>query len=59
MSEPAPTNNSPPAAPLPFTEEEWRGFRKSDRGVTAVIASMLTGLFLLGLILYVWIALDM
>lgn len=58
MSDSAPVSNGNSRAELPFSEEEWSGFRASDRGVTAVVVGLLTGLFLLGLALYVMIVLE-
>jgi hypothetical protein len=43
-------------AALPFTDEQWQEFHKSDIGAGGAIVVLMTAIFSIGLILYTVIA---
>ncbi len=44
------------AAALPFSDEQWREFHKSDIGAGGAIVVLMTAIFSIGLVLYTVIA---
>jgi hypothetical protein len=38
--------------PLPYSAEEWRGFRAVDKTAAAYIVGLMGGIFTVGLVLY-------
>jgi hypothetical protein len=49
---PAAAHAHAPAAAVPFTAEEWRYFRATDRTAGAYIVGLMAGIFSVGLVLY-------
>lgn len=47
----------PSGRPTYFTEQEWVDFQKSDRGAGGTVVMLMTGIFIIGLLLYTTIAL--
>jgi hypothetical protein len=47
----SPAEHTTPA-PLPFSVEEWKGFRQLDKAAGAYIVGLMAGIFSVGLVLY-------
>jgi hypothetical protein len=47
-----------PVGPPPFTDAEWQVFREEDKKAGARIVGLIVGIFLVGLVLYIGVALS-
>jgi hypothetical protein len=47
-----PTHGHPANASLPFASSEWQEFHKDDVRTGTAVVSLLTGIFVFGLLLY-------
>jgi hypothetical protein len=45
-----------PPGPSPFSDQEWARFQAEDRGAGAAVVGLMTGIFLIGLVLYIGVA---
>ncbi len=46
------------AEPLPFTDAQWQAFREEDKTAGTYIVSLVVGIFLVGLVLYIGVLIS-